>query len=229
VVEGGRGILNKRRVLMAAVALCLLALLISGLSGGSAHRDDHASQSLHPSSSSAVRHGVVTLHTSGSDHRLAVVHRVFGRGQRDTISSTGPLDSLAPWLNALTPTPTAIPTVGATTPDAPAVAPAAVAPVAAASPAIPLPPRGQATASGCVAALAYLTAYAAPGFIIACPGYSQGHQATTMCITGRQRCDLGRFVTIADACPAAYMNEASNSYVVLGLSNAPIDPYGDCH
>ena len=35
-------------------------------------------------------------------------------------------------------------------------------------------------------------------------------------------------IAIADACPQAYMNEASNSYVVTGTSDAAIDPYGSC-
>ena len=33
-------------------------------------------------------------------------------------------------------------------------------------------------------------------------------------------------IAIADPCPQAYMNEASNSYVILGLADTPIDPYG---
>lgn len=92
-----------------------------------------------------------------------------------------------------------------------------------------LPLRGQATLWGCVAALAYLTAYAAPGFDLECPANAQGHQATTTCISEHARCDSGRYIEIADPCPAAYMNEASNSWLVLGLSDAPIDPYGYCH
>jgi hypothetical protein len=35
-------------------------------------------------------------------------------------------------------------------------------------------------------------------------------------------------IAIADACPAAYMNEASNSWVLTGRSRAPIDPFGWC-
>ena len=49
-----------------------------------------------------------------------------------------------------------------------------------------------------------------------------------MCISVSVMCDLGRFIMIADPCAAAYMNEASNSWVLLGLSRAPIDPYGKC-
>ena len=81
---------------------------------------------------------------------------------------------------------------------------------------------------GCAAALAYLTAYAAPGFDLECPANAQGHEATTTCISEHALCDMGRYIEIADPCPAAYMNEASNSWVLLGLSDAPIDPYGYC-
>jgi hypothetical protein len=35
-------------------------------------------------------------------------------------------------------------------------------------------------------------------------------------------------IAIADACPAAYMNEASNSWVLMGARAAPIDPFGGC-
>jgi hypothetical protein len=89
--------------------------------------------------------------------------------------------------------------------------------------------RGAATAYGCTAALSYLHAYAAPGFSVACPAYSQGHQATTTCISGSSPCSDGGSITIAVPCAAAYMNEASNSWVLSGQSNAAIDPYGYCH
>jgi hypothetical protein len=92
-----------------------------------------------------------------------------------------------------------------------------------------VPPRGQATAYGCAAAMAYLKVYAAPDFIIACAVDPFEHQATTTCISGYSLCSLGRFILIADPCAAAYMNEASNSWVLMGLSDAPIDPYGSCH
>jgi hypothetical protein len=91
-----------------------------------------------------------------------------------------------------------------------------------------VPPRGRAVAFGCAAALAYLEAYAAPNFILQCPGNAQGHEATTMCVSGLGLCNLGRFIVIAVPCAAAYMNEASNSWVLLGLSHAVIDPYGSC-
>jgi hypothetical protein len=91
-----------------------------------------------------------------------------------------------------------------------------------------LPVAGEATVSGCAAALAYLAAYAAPGFVFQCPAYAAGHQAATTCVTATSPCDAERFIEIADPCPAAYMNEASNSWMLLGVSDVPIDPYGYC-
>jgi hypothetical protein len=35
-------------------------------------------------------------------------------------------------------------------------------------------------------------------------------------------------IVIADPGPAAYMNEASNSWVLTGRRPGPIDPYGYC-
>jgi hypothetical protein len=101
---------------------------------------------------------------------------------------------------------------------APALAPTAGALV---------PPLGLATAWGCAAAVAYLLAYAAPGFTIECPGNAAGRQGMT-CIDVPGACPNQRVIAIADACPAAYMNEASNSWVLTGRSTAPIDPFGGC-
>jgi hypothetical protein len=41
-------------------------------------------------------------------------------------------------------------------------------------------------------------------------------------------CAGTKLIAIAVACPAAYMNEASNSWVLTGRSSRPIDPYGAC-
>ena len=49
-----------------------------------------------------------------------------------------------------------------------------------------------------------------------------------MCASTSAPCDSERLIEIADPCPAAYMNEASNSWVLLGVSDVPIDPYGQC-
>ena len=42
-------------------------------------------------------------------------------------------------------------------------------------------------------------------------------------------CPGTKVIAIATPCPAAYMNEASNSWVIEGESKARLDPYGDCH
>jgi hypothetical protein len=81
---------------------------------------------------------------------------------------------------------------------------------------------------GCGAALSYLSAHAAPGFRFECPGYALGHQAMT-CVNVAGVCPGSHLIVISDPCSAAYMNEASNSWVLEGLRQAPIDPYGYCH
>jgi hypothetical protein len=135
-----------------------------------------------------------------------------------------PAPAMPPEL-ALTPTP---PVATGANPPAAAASSSSSAPVAAVPATAPLPPPGHATAYGCAAAMAYLEAYAAPDFIIACAIDPSEHQATTTCISGYSACSLGRFILISDPCPAAYMNEASNSRVLIGLSEAPLDPYGSC-
>ena len=90
-----------------------------------------------------------------------------------------------------------------------------------------MPPLGHATEWGCAAALSYLRAYAAPGFTVECPGSAEGRQAMT-CINEPGICTNAQVIAIADACPAGYMNEASNSWVLTGQSAAPLDPFGSC-
>ncbi|HXX90690.1 MAG TPA: hypothetical protein VEI83_10760 [Acidimicrobiales bacterium] len=86
-------------------------------------------------------------------------------------------------------------------------------------------PIGHATAYGCKPALVYLSLYAAPGYQFICPGDAQGHQATTC--AGNDPCRPGqKLIIIADPCPAAYMNEASNSWAIL--IGGTIDPFGSC-
>ena len=129
-----------------------------------------------------------------------------------------------------------------TSPRVPAAAPEALTSVAPAVPAstaaLPalsfvsqtsvLPLAGEATESGCSPALEYLNAYAAPGFTFECPGNAGGHEAATTCVSGASACSIERLIVIADPCPKAYMNEASNSWTLIGASDAPIDPYGYC-
>lgn len=90
------------------------------------------------------------------------------------------------------------------------------------------PPASSAPSGyGCAYALSYLAAHAAPGFAFQCPGYAAGHQAMT-CINVAGLCPGAKLIAIAVPCAAAYMNEASNSWVLTGKSDAPIDPYGYC-
>lgn len=135
------------------------------------------------------------------------------------------------------PTPTTTTTATApttTTTSPPPVAPPTTVPAPAPAPATPpaAPARNVAAAVpsgyGCGPALAYLQAHAAPGFTFECPGSAQGHQAMT-CDYVPGVCPGTKVIAIATPCPAAYMNEASNSWVIEGESHAPIDPYGYCH
>jgi hypothetical protein len=140
-----------------------------------------------------------------------------------------PPPTMTKTTTAAAPPPAPAPTV--TPPSAapvPTPAPAA-APPPAPPPATPsaVPAVGQATAWGCGAALAYLQAYAAPGFSLECPGFAEGREAMT-CVRAPGACPTSAVIAIAVPCPQAYMNEASNSLVLTGSSNAPIDPYGPC-
>ena len=95
----------------------------------------------------------------------------------------------------------------------------------AAAPSVTVNPSGY----GCSSALSYLAAHSAPGFQFVCrPGSALGHQAMT-CIDVAGVCPGERLIAIANPCAAAYMNEASNSWVLLDLRSGPIDPYGYCH
>ncbi len=129
--------------------------------------------------------------------------------------------------------PTRLPAVGVAPPSPSTSAPppaiaagsAFLSQIAAAPSGPAVPPEGEATAYGCGPALAYLAAYAAPGFALVCPGDAQGHQATTC--DGEDPCAPGqKMIVIADPCPAAYMNEAHNSWAIQ--YGGAIDPYGYC-
>jgi hypothetical protein len=146
-----------------------------------------------------------------------------------TTTTTAPTPAPAPAPTpAPAPAPTPAPAVLAATPPPAPVAPA-------------LPSYGHATVWGCTAALAYLQAYAAPGFALDCPGYAEGHEAMT-CLHGTPQypdaCLNGPEIAISDPCPQAYMNESANSWLLtgqtateqakFGLSYASIDPFGAC-
>jgi hypothetical protein len=109
----------------------------------------------------------------------------------------------------------------------PAPAVKAVAPHASSAPVRPVVTAAQPTGFGCSYALAYLSTHSAPGFTFECPGYALGHQAMT-CVNIAGVCAGEKLIAISIPCAAAYMNEASNSWVLSGLSHAPIDPYGYC-
>ena len=105
----------------------------------------------------------------------------------DTAASTAPSSTTTVTAPAPTPAVLASTPVVSTAPTptpTPTPAPAPAAPPAPAVPAVPA--VGQATAWGCSAALAYLQAYAAPGFALDCPGYAEGHEAMT-CLYGHAR------------------------------------------
>lgn len=133
-----------------------------------------------------------------------------------TISTTPPVP---PTTTSTTAAPTAVPT--STTPSPPTTAP--IAPQASARVAAAAVPSGY----GCGPAIAYLRAHAAPGFTLECPGWADGHQAMS-CDNVAGVCPGALVIAISTPCPAAYMNEASNSWVILGESHAPLDPYGYC-
>lgn len=98
---------------------------------------------------------------------------------------------------------------------------------ASAGPSTPEPSSPGPSASGCAAAEEWIATHAAPGFRVLCPADSLGHQAMT-CANVAGLCPGQRIITIADACPAAYMNEAHNSWIVTGLARGRLDPYGSC-
>jgi hypothetical protein len=110
---------------------------------------------------------------------------------------------------------------------------AAPAPASSPVPAVPAGVSGATLAtpfdSTCGTAVAYLDVHAAPGFVASCPADAGGHQAATFCIRAAATCVPGtEFIWIHDPCPASYMNEVSNSWVLVGQSTAPWDQYGYC-
>jgi hypothetical protein len=88
-------------------------------------------------------------------------------------------------------------------------------------------PAELSTTWGCDAAVDYLRIHANPDFEIECPGNAFGHQAMTCAFTAGY-CPDRRVIAIAVPCPAAYMNEAENSWIVSGFRPGPIDPFGHC-
>lgn len=121
---------------------------------------------------------------------------------------------VAPAPVASTP-PASIPVTTTSVTTTPAAAPVQAASVTEASTAL---------GWGCADALAYLKANANPAYSLVCPGFAQGHQAMT-CNELAGICSGFNEIVIAIPCPAAYENEAWNSWhIVLG----PFDPFGSC-
>lgn len=162
------------------------------------------------------------------------------------VASYRPAPASGPESMARTTVPeTTAPTTPATTP--PTTPSTTTPPTTAAPPPRPAPaPRQQAVASAlqtrsttpaapalasantCGAALAYLGAHSAPGFRFECPGNALGHQAMT-CVDVAGVCPGYKLIVISVVCPASYMNEAHNSWILSGLTTGAIDPYGYCH
>lgn len=165
-------------------------------------------------------------HTAGGrSHSSSLVAATVHRDSNELRTSTSTAPTVPPTTSTTSttvapPPPAPPPTTTTTLPPPPARAPAATA-------SAEVPPNGQASVWGCAAALSYLSAHAHPGFTFACPGNAEGRQGMT-CVNVPGVCPNEQIIAIADPCPAAYMNEASNSWVLLGDSTAPIDPYGTC-
>jgi hypothetical protein len=96
--------------------------------------------------------------------------------------------------------------------------------------------------AGCAAALAYLAAHEAPGFVSFCPHDAGGNPAETVVPLQpvANPAVVHGFIYIADpSCAVAYENEAANSHGHFvpdanGDGNfqwvwpVPVDPYGRC-
>jgi hypothetical protein len=204
--------------------VCLIASVSLFLDDGAAGGGVGASSIASPSANALVHH-------ASSAHATTVSSRYWGSDDVPPAlkpvqqPDPAPAPAPAPVVPVSVPAPAPAPVVPAAAPAA-APAPAPAPPPPPPAPAA-LPARGAATAAGCDAALAYLAAYSAPGFVFECPGGALGHQAMT-CINEPGVCAGEQLIAISDPCPAAYMNEASNSWVLTGASSAPIDPYGAC-
>lgn len=103
-------------------------------------------------------------------------------------------------------------------------------------------PAASAPPGGCAAALAYLAAHEAPGFVSYCPHYAGGNAAETV-VPFQQVNNPGvvsGVIYINDAnCAIAYENEAANSHghwvpdangdgSYQWVWPVPVDPYGRC-
>jgi hypothetical protein len=123
---------------------------------------------------------------------------------QETTSTSNPVGSTAPTTSATPPTPAA----------------ADAAPVT-----VPPPPRPAVT-TDCDDALQYLAAHQAPGFTDHCgDGSAFGHYGYA-CWNVAGTCPNGaKIIHIACPAPFVYMNEAHNSWTLIGEGSG-LDPYG---
>lgn len=138
-----------------------------------------------------------------------------GRTTAPPTSSRGVLHTLVPVVTPLTVT-----SAGSVAPVAPS----------ATSPSRPTSPGGY----GCDAALAYLAANQAPGFVDICGAQSAGPGAAGKTVANFNGGVASGTIYISCPAPIVYMNEASNSWRLSGLSSTPFDPWGgvpwsQCH
>ena len=98
-------------------------------------------------------------------------------------------------------------------------------PSVAAAPPAAVPVSRPAVSTTCADALAYLAAHQAPGFTASCAdGSAFGHLGVT-CVNQAGMCEGQRYIHIACPAPFVYMNEAHNSWTLIGARTG-IDPYG---
>ena len=95
---------------------------------------------------------------------------------------------------------------------------------------VPVPPTTvappAAVTTNCDDAIAYLLSHQAPGFSDACGrGSAFGHYGVTCWNVAGMCPDGAKFIHIACPAPFVYMNEAHNSWTIIGQSSG-IDPYG---
>jgi hypothetical protein len=208
----------------AWITVALVApLTVTGIAGSAAAATPagHDAGRNQPRASSGGGHGAAAGSRARSrirplDRRHEAPKRVGSTTVAAPLSAAQAITAAAPVAAAPPITITAAPTT--TPPTTTAAPPATASPSAAAAPS---------SGWGCGPAVAYLNAHAAPGFTVECPGDAFGHEAMT-CFNIAGYCPDAKVIAIADPCPAAYMNEASNSWVVTGKSDVPIDPYGTC-
>jgi hypothetical protein len=151
-----------------------------------------------------------------SHHPAAVAPTTTTTGPPSTAPTAAPITTTAPTSPAPAPVSTTTTTPAATA----TTVPAASAPTTTTAPVD--------TGYGCADAIAYLRAHADPAYQIVCPADSGPGSEAFTCSNLPGYCVGFQEVIITDPCPAAYMNEASNTWVIDGKSSAPIDPYGSC-